>query len=1083
METALDMASWLRELGLGQYVEAFRANDVDADLLASLTAEDLREIGVTSVGHRRRLLAAIAHLGRRTDRSPAAEAPAPGPAAERRQLTVMFVDLVGSTALSARLDPEEMGGILRAYQSAVAGEVAAFEGHVAKFMGDGVLAYFGWPRAHEDEAERAVRAGLAVIEAVAGLAGHDPPLACRVGIATGLVVVGEPIGDGSASEQTVVGDTPNLAARLQALAGPGQVLVARSTRRLLGAGFDVRELGDRALKGIDGPVPVFAVNGERVVASRFEARAGHLQPMVGREREFALLLERWRRARDGAGQAVLLVGEAGHGKSRIVHALGDALAGESYTLVRLQGSPYHAGSALWPVIQQLRDEAGFADGQPNDVLLDRLEALPVGFPEQRDALPLIAELLGLDGAARYGRLELTPQARRARTREALADRLLGLARSGPLLVVVEDAHWLDPTTRELIATVLAGLGRLRLLVLITSRPEGLPEWGTAAPLERLALDRLGRAGVEAIIRRLGGDGLPAGTIETIVGRTDGVPLFVEELTKAVLESDDAAVPASLHDSLMARLDRLPEAKELAQVAACIGRELDQGLLAAVAGRPAAEVERAIDRLVRAELVFRQGPPAEGRLVFKHALVRDAAYESLLRSRRREVHGRIARVLADKAAGHGGVEPQLVARHFLAADEPAAAMPHLLPAIDAAIARAAAPEARELIETGLAAVGRTPADETATGWRAKLHLLMGDSVRTTLGTAAPATAAAYRSSRLAYAEIGDQDGQEMALFGEFLSHFNAARLDRADEVAGLLRAAPSQGAGPAGLWHRHEAAGILDFVRGRFAAARRHLEALPEGEGPYPDRPTVGRIYLPWSLLVLGYPDEAARQEAAHLQVAAGMGRKFVLAAALGNGCYIPCLTGRMGLLSERASRCLELCRNAHLTIYENIASVFVGWLAGKGGDAGRGDAMMAAALAALDSAAHHIELAYLSSLRADVLQQAGRIAEARALLEQGLARNAATGEGWFDAELHRLLAGCADDAGTAGRHLDAALEISRGQEAKLWELRAARDLARLRAGQGRRQEALDLLAPVLGWFTEGFALPDLVESRKLLETL
>ncbi len=1068
------MAAWLRGLGLGQYAEAFRENDVDAGLLSSLTAEDLREMGVASVGHRRRLLQAIAERSR-AERPVAAAAPG----AERRQLTVMFVDLVGSTALSARLDPEETGAVLRAYQGAVAAAIATVEGHVAKFMGDGVLAYFGWPRAHEDEAERAVRAGLAARDAVAGLPGHDPPLACRIGIATGLVVVGELIGEGAASEQTVVGDTPNLAARLQDLAEPGQVLVSRSTRRLLGAGFEVAALGERAIKGMDRSVPVFAVTGERAVTSRFEARAGHLQPMVGREREMEFLLEHWARAREGSGQAVLLVGEAGHGKSRIVRALGGALAGEPHTVVRLQGSPYHAESALWPVVQQLREEAGFAAGQSNDVLLDRLEALADGFAWAADALPLLAELLGLDGEARYERSELTPQARRARTLETLADRLLGLARSGPVLVVVEDAHWLDPTTRELIDRVLARLGRLPMLVLVTSRPEGLPALGTGARVTRLDLDRLGRAGVEAIIQGLGGDALPAETIETIVTRTDGVPLFVEELTKAVLESGDAAIPASLHDSLMARLDRLPEAKELAQVAACIGRELDQELLIAVAGQPAAEVERALDRLVEAELIFRQGAPADGRLVFKHALVRDAAYESLLRSRRREVHGRIARVLA----ANGGGEPQLVARHFLAGDDAAAAMPHLLQATDAAIARAAGTEARAMIEAGLAAVGRLPADDTTTGWRAKLHLLMGDSVRTTLGTAAPATAAAYRSARLAYAEIGDQNGQEMALFGELLSHFNAARLDEADKVAGLLRAAPSEGAGAASLWHRHEAAGILAFARGSFAAARRHLEALPEGEGPYPDRPTVGRVYLPWSLLALGHVDEASTQEADHLQAAAACGRKFVLAAALGNGCYIPCLTGRIDLLAERASHCLELCRSTHMTVYEKVATVFLGWLAARDGDVGRGDAMMTAALQALDAAAQHIEFAYLSSLRADVLHAAGRTAEARGLLEQGLARNAVTGEAWFDAELHRLLASCAGDAETAEHHLEAALAIARGQEARFWEVRAARDLARLLAGQGRRQAARELLAPVHGWFTEGFALSDLVESRALLETL
>ncbi|MEZ5863216.1 MAG: hypothetical protein R3D25_03775 [Geminicoccaceae bacterium] len=487
--------------------------------------------------------------------------------------------------------------------------------------------------------------------------------------------------------------------------------------------------------------------------------------------------------------------------------------------------------------------------------------------------------------------------------------------------------------------------------------------------------------------------------------------------------------------------------------------------------------------MEAELVFHDGPPADGRLVFKHALVRDAAYESLLRSRRREVHGRIARVLAEKAAGRGGGEPELVARHFLAADEVAAAVPHLLRAIDAAIARAAAPEAQEMIETGLAAVARLPAGDTATGWRAKLHLLQGDSLRASIGTAALATAEAFRMSRLAYAEAGDQEGQELALFGEFLSHFNSARLDRADEVTGLLQAAPQLGASPAWLWHRHEAAALAAFVRGRFAATRHHLEALPDSDGPYPERPSAERTYLPWALFILGYPDRAVAMERLALRRFVEIGRIFEIAMALGNGCYLPQLGGRRDLLRERAGQCLAHSRRAHLPIWESIASIFLGWLAGGDGDVERGDAMMAAALEALDAASHHIELAYLSSLRADLLHAAGRAEAAQALLEQGLAQNAATGECWFDAELHRLLARSADDTGAAGQHLEAALEIARGQEAKLWELRAARDLARLRAGQGKRQAARDLLAPVLGWFTEGFALPDLVESKALLETL
>ncbi len=1074
----MDIESWLHTLGLGQYAEAFRENDIDAGLLASLTADDLRQIGVASVGHRRRLLQAIRALP-----TAATAPPSPSPAAERRQLTVMFVDLVGSTALSAGLDPEDMRDVIDTFQNAVAGEVARLEGHIAKFMGDGVLACFGWPRAHEDEAERAVRAGLAIIRAVARLTGGGGTLAARVGIATGLVVVGDLVGEGSARETAVVGDTPNLAARLQALAEPGQVVIARSTRRLLGDVFQVVDLGSRRLKGLEHPVHIFAVSGKGSPASRFEARGRPLLPMVGRDRELALLLERWARAEAGQGQGVLMVGEAGYGKSRIVQALVDAVADRPHRVVHWQCSPYRGESALWPVIQHLRQAAGLADGDGNETRLDKLEAFMADANPNAEAVALLAELLGLDGTARYGALELTPQARRAGTLRALVRLLLRLAAAGPVLVVLEDAHWIDATTHELIELLLARIERAPMLVLVTSRPEGRPTLVARPHVTPLLLGRLGRAEVEAIIRRLGGAGLARATIDTIAARTDGVPLFVEELTKTVLESGDTPIPASLHDSLMARLDHLPEAKEVAQLAACIGRRFDPRLLAAIAGRPKAEIDEALDRLVRSELVFRPDRAGDGRFAFKHALVRDAAYESLLRSRRREVHGQIARVMVESAATPESIEPTLVARHFLAADDPASAIPHLLRAADIALARAAGPEAQETIRAGLAAIeGLAPSDATI-AWQARFHLLMGDSLRGTHGTAAARTGDAYRRARLAFAEIGDQDGQEMALFGEFLSHFNAARLDQADEVAGLLRAAPSFGTTAARHWHRHEASGLIDFVRGRFEAARRHLEALPDADGPYPDRPSSGRVYLPWSLFILGYPERANRLDEAALENATGVGRKFALAAALGNGCYLPQLGGRLDLLAARAARCVEESELAHLKIWHGIGSIFQGWLAGTQGEAERALTLMEPALRALDAAGHHIEHGYLSSLHADILLATGRGDAARAILEQALARNATTGERWFDAELHRLLAASAPDPGTAEHHLHEALEISRGQQARLWQLRASRDLARLWAERGERQRALDLLAPVHGWFTEGFGTADLIEAKAVLDQL
>ena len=500
----MDIAAWLRKLGLERYETAFRNNDIDVDLLSDLTEADLERLGVASLGHRKKLLRAIEALrppGPDVVAGAAAIAdeaslgpsrPASRSEAERRQLTVMFVDLVGSTALAARLDPEDMREVITSYQNVCSEVIRRYEGHVAKFMGDGVLAYFGYPRAHEDDAERAVRAGLGLRETVGRRIINDQqPLAVRIGIATGLVVVGDLVGEGAAQEQAVVGETPNLAARLQALAAPGQVTIADATRRLLGAGFELEDLGERELKGIGEPVQAYAVTGLGSAESRFEARSGPspLLPMVGRDQELALLLERWALAKACEGQGVLPVGEAGIGKSRISRALLDAVADDAHFRVRYQCSPYHTDSALWSVIQQLNYAAGMAAGDPLEAKLDKLEAM-LDRAGGRDAAPLIADLLGLDGSTRYGPLDLTPQAQRIRTLDTLLDQLLGLAARQPVLVVVEDAHWIDPT---IVDRRHRCTGRVVLSQVDRNRP-GSTSQIARAPRRDQPCAALGRAG-------------------------------------------------------------------------------------------------------------------------------------------------------------------------------------------------------------------------------------------------------------------------------------------------------------------------------------------------------------------------------------------------------------------------------------------------------------------------------------------------------------------------------------------------------------------------------------------------------------
>ena len=541
----MDVGNWLRGIGFGQYEAAFRGNEIDDEVLCELTAEDLIALGVTLVGHRRKLLAAIAVL-----RGTASNATAPTPQgmkstdAQRRQLTVMFVDLVGSTTLSGRLDPEDMSLVITGYQNTVAGVAARFHGHVAKYMGDGILCYFGWPIAHEDDAERAVRTGLAIMAAMTGLrtpAGE--PLSARIGIATGLVVVGDLIGAGAAQEEAVVGETPNLAARLQGLAAPGQIILAETTRRLIGNTFVVADFGGHSLKGIAGEVRAYAVTGERIAQSRFEARiSGAISTMVGRDHELASMLKHWEQAKAGQGQLVLLSGEAGIGKSRFTRAMIDAAERDPHIRVSYQCSPYHTDSPLYPAIQQLTFAAGIRPDDSNDEKLDRLEAVLVGEKGDR---PLLGALLGLDTEARYGKINLTPQQQRVRTQQALVSQLITLARHRPVLFVFEDAHWIDATTLDLVDLCLNRVANSRVMMLVTARPNFQHEFGGHPIVTKLALNRLGRDEVRTIINGVtSGKTLPDALVDLIAAKTDGVPLFVEEITKTVLESGGMKETAS-----------------------------------------------------------------------------------------------------------------------------------------------------------------------------------------------------------------------------------------------------------------------------------------------------------------------------------------------------------------------------------------------------------------------------------------------------------------------------------------------------------------------------------------------------------
>ncbi|BCH16502.1 alpha/beta fold hydrolase [Mesorhizobium sp. L-2-11] len=683
----MDIADWLRALGMQHLEGAFVANDVDLELLPKLTAADLEALGISSVGHRRRLLDAIGKLVAETEPSAQgsgivklAGAFQSQASAERRHLTVMFVDLVGSTELAERLDPEDLRTTIRLYQDACSALIVTFGGFVAKYLGDGILAYFGWPRAHEDDAERSVRAGLAIAEATSRLTVPGGPLSVRIGIATGLVVVGDLIGEGAAREEAVVGETPNLAARLQQTAEPGTIVVADATRRLLGASFEMEELPAARLRGFAEPIRVWKAMNERPIAERFERRrALGLTKLVGRRRETAVLLDRWKLAKGGKGQVVLLSGEPGIGKSRIIDELRQRLSDHAFTSLRFQCSAQNIGSALHPIISRVESDCGINRNDTPTAKLAKLEILlEEEFGDATSVTPLVAALLGIPFNENYPPLGLTPRQQKAKTLETLAIEIQCLAARQPVLFSFEDIHWADPTSLEFLDIVVNRIERLPVMAILTFRSEFEAAWPSIAHVTQLSLKRLGRRYATALAKQVAaGVELPARTLEQILARTDGVPLFVEELTKAEIEAISATprqkqyldratsrdVPSILHDFLMARLDRLGGAKDVAQLASCLGREFSHEMLAAVSGLQGGELEAAINRLIASELIERAGSPSTRSYMFRHALIQEAAYISLLKSRRQRLHAHIAETVEAQFPEIATQRPEWLAYHF------------------------------------------------------------------------------------------------------------------------------------------------------------------------------------------------------------------------------------------------------------------------------------------------------------------------------------------------------------------------------------------------------------------------------------
>jgi TOMM system kinase/cyclase fusion protein len=1040
------------------------------------------------------------------------------PEAERRQLTVMFCDLVDSTTLSGQLDPEDLREVVRAYQATCTEVIQRFDGSIAQYLGDGLLVYFGYPQAHEDDAQRAVRAALGILDALGTLntrLEHDKNirLAVRLGIHTGLVVVGGMGGSGR-QEQLALGETPNVAARIQGLAAPDTVAISEATSRLIQGYFVCHDLGPHTLRGLAAPMQLYRVLGESGVQSHLEvASARGLTPLVGRDSEVTLLLERWEHVKDGTGQVVVLSGEAGIGKSRLVQALQDQVAREPHTRIECRCSPYHQHSALAPVIAHLERVLAW---ERDTVLQEKLRKLedalarhPWPLPE---VLPLLAALLSLPLPAQYPPLTLTPERQKQKTLEALLAWLLAETEQQPVLFIVEDLHWVDPSTLEWLSLVVEQSPTARLYGLFTCRPEFAPPWPTRTHLTPLTLSRLPRPQAARLVHGItGGKPLPAEILAQIVAKTDGVPLFVEELTKTVLESgllretEDAyelaggplpplAIPATLQDSLMARLDRLATVKAVAQLGATIGRQFGYELLRAVSPLDEATLQHGLRQLVEAELVYQRGVPPQAAYTFKHALIQDAAYQSLLRSTRQQYHQRLAQVLAEQFPETAETQPELLAHHYTEAGLVAQAIPYWQRAGQRALEHSANLEAMAHLTKGLELLAPLPDTPELTQQELLIQTTLGSALIAVKGFAAPEVLQAYARARELCQHVGETPQLFHVLRGLWYFYLIGVELRTARELGEQLLTLAQHIGDTALLLEAHYALGNTVNYLAEFAAARVHFEQSIALYDPQQHRShafryaqdpgVVCRAYAAVTLWWLGYPDQALQRSHEALTLARELAHPFSLAFALFFAALLHQCRREWELTQERAEAAMAIAAEQEFAVWVGLGTILRGWaLAAQSQEEGM--AQMRRGLDAYKATGAASGLPYYQALLAVTYAQVGQREEGLTLLTEALAMANDREERRWDAELYRLkgellLAHSAHHA-EAETCFRQALDIARHQQAKSWELRAAMSLSRLWQRQGKTAPARQLLTEVYSWFTEGFDTADLKEAQALLE--
>ncbi len=1113
------LAEWLDGLGLTQYLQQFKAQEIDFTSLPLLTEEDLRGLGIP-LGPRRKLLKAIHELAALTSRDAVrgdggSNKKASETSAERRQLTVMFCDLVGSTGLSRRVDPETLREVMSAYQRACGAAVEKFEGHVAQYLGDGLMTYFGWPKAHEDDAERSIRAALVVVDAVK-LVQAPEKLQVRIGIATGPVVIGE-TGAGDASVPKVaVGETPNIAARLQSLSAPDEIVISAATRRLVGGAFECTDLGDQALKGVVEPVRAFLVNGLGRVESRFEAtRTGELTTLVGREEEVSLLQRRWRAVCDGDGQVALLSGEPGIGKSRVIRELREHLAAAELRSLRCQCSPHYANSALHPFIAPLMRAAELSDEDSPAARADKLERMLRHLSITNSGAPaLLAALLSIETSDRYPPSKLSAQRQKEDTLQLLAEIVWRLAARSPLLFVFEDVHWIDPTSLELLDLLVAHVGGHRVLLLMSFRPDFPGRWIGQSNVTFVSLNRLARRQAAAMVARLTGNkDLPDEVLGEIVAKTDGVPLFVEELTKAVLESglvrlqggryaltapvSSLAIPSTLQDSLMARLDRSAEVREVAQIGACIGRDFSYRLLAAVSDLPEDKLRPALDQLIGSELVFHRGEPPDATYSFKHALVQDTAYGSLLKSRRQALHRLLAEILQSQFPERIASEPELAAHHFTSAGLDEQAIGYWLLAAQRAIERFANTEAISHVSRGLALLAALPAGAPRDKQELLLQMALGSALGAK-GYTSQEVGRTFARARELCQQVGEMPQMFPILFGLWIFYIMRAEFQSSHEIADQILQLASKADDPLGILVGNYSLCGTQLFRGDLPAAVKHGEAaFKRYEKAWDKRLMAMFGYSPgpgcgdWASIAmwfLGFVGQSREQGRLAEQQAEESGHPLTLATVLAHRAFLEGMRGDVGAALAYSRRTIEVAKETGILIRQAEGELIEGWALARMGESERGIRQIETSLAIWNQIGANIGDPTWMGFLADAHRTAGQLDQAHEVLARAIECVEKYGERLWESGLHRLqgelwLSGSGQNATRAEACFRKAVDVAQGQAARMLELEAATPLAGLLQQAGRTAEARDVLKPVYSWFTEGFETPQLRSAAMALRAL